>query len=88
VDKMSDFNRLVYEQMLTMEKLLGIQGELERCQEIEEELHQLQNETEVESIQLEIKRMKEELAEIQQMFEKQTEEVIQSYHQLETTSCK
>jgi predicted nuclease with TOPRIM domain len=85
---MSDFNRLVYEQMLTMEKLLGIQGELERCQEIEEELHKLQSETKVESIQFEIKRMKKELAEIQIMFEKQTEEVIQSYHQLETTSCR
>ena len=85
---MSDFNRLVYEQMLTMEKLLGIQGELERCQEIEEELHKLQSETKVESIQFEIKRMKKELAEIQLMFEKQTEEVIQSYHQLETTSCR
>jgi hypothetical protein len=85
---MSDFNRLVYEQMLTMEKLLWIQGELERCQEIEEELHNLQNQTEVESIQFEIERMKKELAEIQQMFEKQTEEVIQSYHRMETTSCR
>ena len=51
------------------EKLLGIQGELERCQEIEEELHNLQKETEVESIQNEIKRMKMELNVIQQMFE-------------------
>jgi peptidoglycan hydrolase CwlO-like protein len=85
---MSDFNRLVYEQMLTMERLLWIQGELERCQEIEEELHNLQNQTEVESIQFEIERMKKELAEIQQMFEKQTEEVIQSYHRMETTSCR
>jgi hypothetical protein len=85
---MSDFNRLVYEQMLTMEKLLWIQGELERCQEIEEELHNLQNQTEVESIQFDIERMKKELAEIQQMFEKQTEEVIQSYHRMETTSCR
>lgn len=85
---MSDFNRLVYEQMLTMEKLLWIQGELERCQEIEEELHNLQNQTEVESIQFDIERMKKELAEIQQMFEKQTEEVIQSYHRMEITSCR
>jgi hypothetical protein len=85
---MGDFNRLVYEQMLTMEKLLWIQGELERCQEIEEELHNLQNQTEVESIQFEIERMKKELVEIQRMFEKQTEEVIQSYHQMETTSCR
>ncbi|MCQ6281179.1 YgaB family protein [Bacillus sp. EB600] len=84
---MNDFNRLVYKQMMTMDKLLCLQGELERCQKIEEELHNLQKETEVESIQIEINRMKKELYEIQQMFEKQTEEVIQSYRQMEITSC-
>ena len=85
---MSDFNRLVYEQMVTMDKLLDLQGELERCQKVEEELHNLQKQTEVESIQNEIKRMKKELYDIQQMFEKQTEEVIQSYRQMETMSCR
>jgi predicted nuclease with TOPRIM domain len=85
---MNDFNRLVYQQMITMDKLLCIQGELERCQEIEDELQNLQKETEVESIQIEIKRMKKELAEIQRMFEKQTEDVIQSYQQMEITSCR
>ena len=39
---MDHFNRLVSEQMMTMEKLLFLQGELERCQEIEEELQTLQ----------------------------------------------
>jgi predicted nuclease with TOPRIM domain len=71
-----------------MEKLLCLQGELERCQKIEDELHNLQKETEVESVQIEIKRMKKELYEIQQMFEKQTEEVIQSYRLMEITSCR
>jgi hypothetical protein len=85
--KMNDFSRLVSEQMITMDKMLYLQGELERCQKIEEELHCLQKETEVESIQFEISRMKKELYEIQRMFDKQTEEVIQSYRQMEITSC-
>ncbi len=84
---MNNFSRLVSEQIITMDKLLCLQGELERCQKIEAELHRLQKETEVESIQFEISRMKKELNEIQKMFEKQTEEVIQSYRQMEITSC-
>jgi DnaJ-domain-containing protein 1 len=78
---MDHFNRLVSEQMMTMEKLLYLQGELERCQEIEEELQTLQNETELESVQFDINQMKKELKEIQEIFEKQTEEVIQSYRE-------
>lgn len=78
---MDHFNRLVSEQMMTMEKLLYLQGELERCQKIEEELQTLQNETELESVQFDINQMKKELKEIQEIFEKQTEEVIQSYRE-------
>jgi DnaJ-domain-containing protein 1 len=78
---MDHFNRLVSEQMMTMEKLLYLQGELERCQEIEEQLQSLQNETELESVQFDINQMKKELKEIQEIFEKQTEEVIQSYRE-------
>ncbi|MED3562487.1 YgaB family protein [Bacillus xiapuensis] len=76
---MDQFNRLVSEQMKTMEKLLYLQAELERCLEIKAELQRLQNETELESIQSDIQEMKKELKEIQFIFEKQTEEVIQSY---------
>ncbi|MDQ0200696.1 YgaB family protein [Neobacillus ginsengisoli] len=79
---MNHFNRLVSEQMVTMEKLLYLQAELERCQEIEEELQNLQNETELESIQIDIDQMKKELKEIQLMFERQTEEVINSYREM------
>ncbi|MBY0148689.1 YgaB family protein [Neobacillus niacini] len=78
---MDHFNRLVSEQMMTMEKLLYLQGELERCQEIEEQLLALQNETELESVQFDINQMKKELKEIQAIFERQTEEVIQSYRE-------
>jgi regulator of PEP synthase PpsR (kinase-PPPase family) len=82
---MNQFNHLVSEQMKTMEKLLFLQAELERCQEIEEELRVLQQETELDSVLFEINRMKEELKEIQQIFEKQTEEVIRSYQTMDET---
>jgi len=83
---MNHFNRLVSEQMVTMEKLLYLQAELERCQQIEDELHTLQNATNLESIQNDIQQMKEELKEIQLIFQKQTEEVINSYHELSLTT--
>jgi anion-transporting ArsA/GET3 family ATPase len=82
---MNQFNHLVSEQMKTMEKLLFLQAELERCQEIEEELRVLQQETELDSVLFEINRMKEELKEIQQIFENQTEEVIRSYQSMDET---
>lgn len=83
---MNHFIRLVSEQMITMEKLLYLQAELERCQEIEEQLQNLQKETELESIQMDINQMKKELKEIQKVFEKQTEEVIQSYQETTFTA--
>ncbi|CAH2715666.1 MULTISPECIES: YgaB family protein [Neobacillus] len=76
---MNHFNRLVSEQMVTMEKLLYVQAEIERCQQIEKGLQTLQNATDLESIQTDIQLMKKELKEIQLIFEKQTEEVINSY---------
>jgi hypothetical protein len=79
---MNQFNQLVSDQMKTMEKLLYLQAELERCQEIEAELNQLQQEARVESIQSEISKMKEELKEIQEIFDHQTEEVIRSYQMM------
>jgi hypothetical protein len=82
---MNQFNHLVSEQMKTMEKLLFLQAELERCQQIEEELRILQQETELESVLFEINRMKEDLKEIQQIFENQTEEVIRSYQSMDET---
>ncbi|EKN63592.1 hypothetical protein BABA_24780 [Neobacillus bataviensis LMG 21833] len=80
------FNRLVSEQMATMEKLLYLQTELERCQQIEEELQTLQNATDLDSIQIDIQLMKKELKEIQLIFEKQTEEVINSYKETNLTT--
>ncbi len=77
-----NFNYLVAEQMQTMDKLLYLQGELERCLEMEEELHSLQNDSKLESIQLKITSIKQELKDIQQLFEEQTEEVIRSYQEV------
>ncbi len=78
---MNHFDELVGEQLKTMDKLLFIQSEIERCQQLEGELQLLQNETELKSIQDEILRMKVELQHIHQMFEKQTEEVVKAYQE-------
>ncbi|MDP4171315.1 MAG: YgaB family protein [Bacillota bacterium] len=83
---MNHFNALINQQMKTMEKLLYIQAELERCQEIEAELQALQKETELLSIQKEILQMKKELKKIHEVFERQTEEVIESYQNIEEVS--
>lgn len=84
---MEGFNQLVSQQMMTMEKLLYLQAELERCQLIEKELQELQNETQLESLQIEIQQMKKALSDIQRVFEEQTDEVIQSYRSTEITQC-
>ncbi|MFD0050600.1 YgaB family protein [Actinomycetes bacterium NPDC127524] len=78
---MKEFDRLINEQLKTMEKLLFIQSEIERCQEIEQQLRALQEMTELDCIQDEILRMKQELSAIHEMFEQQTEEVIRYYQE-------
>jgi hypothetical protein len=83
---MQEFNRLVAKQMQTMDRLLFLQSELERCQEIETVLKELQQESQVASVQLEIIKMKKELKDIQQQFELQTEEVIRSYQEIGVTT--
>ncbi|PLR95402.1 YgaB family protein [Bacillus sp. T33-2] len=82
---MDQFNQLVTTQLKTMDKLLDIQSELEKCQQIEEELQSLQQETELEEIRAEIQRMKNELSDIHRIFEQQTEEVIRSYQETNVT---
>ncbi|MDP4084789.1 MAG: YgaB family protein [Bacillota bacterium] len=84
---MNDFNRLVSEQMTTMDQLLYLQADLDRCQDLQKELGILQKEAKLREVQVEINRMKKELEEIQKIFEKQTQEVINSYQNLQTTHC-
>ena len=78
---MSNFNQIIAEQMKTMEQLLYLQSEIERCQELEAELIELQEEAELESIKKEIAGMKNELRKIQKIFESQTDEVIRTYQE-------
>ncbi|MGM0845499.1 MAG: YgaB family protein [Bacillota bacterium] len=76
---MSQFNKLITDQLKTMDKLLFLQSEIERCQEIEKELAELQQQSKLESVHKEIAEMKKELKEIQKVFQDQTNEVIQTY---------
>jgi YgaB-like protein len=79
---MDQFNELVSMQMKTMDKLLYLQSELERCQHIEQQLVTLRQNTELIEIREEIDRMKEELKDIHRIFEEQTDEVIRSYQEM------
>lgn len=79
VKRMSLFDQLVHEQLKTMDVLLFLHSEIERCQQLEMELGNLQSETELLSIKEEIQKMKSELKQIQQTFQQQTEDVIAAY---------
>ncbi len=81
---MNEFDRLISEQLRTMDKLLFLQSEIERCQEIEQQLHALHQISEVD-IREEIAQKKLELEEIQEVFQKQTEEVIRHFQLGQTT---
>ena len=83
---MEEFNRLITEQMKTMDKLLFLQSELERCEDIEIQLKRLEQENELESVHMELSKMKDELKELQKMFEMQTEDVIRSYQEMNVTA--
>ena len=76
---MNKFNELVFKQMKTMDELLNTQSELERYEQIERKLHNLHNETALKTVRERIVCMKSRLTEIQHIFEKQTNELIQSY---------
>ena len=83
---MEEFNRLITEQMKTMDKLLFLQSELERCEDIEKQLKKLEQENELDSVHRELSKMKDELKELQKMFEMQTEDVIRSYQEMNVTA--
>jgi len=65
---MEQFTKLVSQQLETMDQLLFLQSEIERCQQIEEELIKLQAEAKLDCIRNEISEMKQKLKEIQQTF--------------------
>lgn len=73
---MEEFNRLINTQLKTMEKLLYVQSEIERCQDIEKNFQATQEEDKADAVREEIQIRKQELKKIHEMFEKQTEDVI------------
>jgi uncharacterized coiled-coil DUF342 family protein len=79
---MDQFNELVSTQMKTMDKLLYLQSELERCQQIEKQLITLRQNAELDEVREEIDRMKDELKDIHRVFEEQTEDVIRTYQEM------
>ncbi|KMY20377.1 YgaB family protein [Bacillus pumilus] len=83
---MSDFDQLVKEQMQLMDQLLNVQGELDLCLETEKQLLQDEKQEEWTRLHDQIKQKRKELQKIQTLFTKQTEEVINSYKQMEKSS--
>lgn len=73
------FDDLVSRQLETMDHLIKIQEEIERCQEIENQLFELEDLTKLTSIQDEIHLMRTELKAIQHTFLLQTQQIIKSF---------
>lgn len=86
---MEEFNRLVSEQMVTMDQLLSLQSELERQQELKRQLSALVKEQEpdmfekpeLELVKNKITIIEQELKAIQNTFTRQTEELIRVYNE-------
>lgn len=78
---MEEFNRLINAQLKTMERLLYVQSEIERYQDIEKQFLANQEEDKAVAVQEEIQHRKMELKTIHETFERQTEDVIRCYQQ-------
>ncbi|MGE7122405.1 YgaB family protein [Peribacillus sp. NPDC046944] len=78
---MEEFNRLINAQLKTMERLLYVQSEIERYQDIEKQFLTNQEEDKAVAVQEEIQQRKMELKTIHETFERQTEDVIRCYQQ-------
>ncbi|KQL41152.1 MULTISPECIES: YgaB family protein [Bacillaceae] len=76
---MQVFDELVSRQLETMDQLIKIQEEIERCQEIENQLFELEDLSKLSSIQDEIHIMRSELKAIQDTFLIQTQQIIKSF---------
>ncbi|MDR4200076.1 ElaB/YqjD/DUF883 family membrane-anchored ribosome-binding protein [Bacillus altitudinis] len=83
---MSDFDQLVKEQMQLMDQLLDVQGELDLYLETEKRLLQGEKKEERHKLHDQINQKREELQKVQTLFTKQTEQVINSYKQMEKSS--
>ena len=85
---MNEFQALVEEQMKTMDHLLYLQSEVERCHELQNELSRLRSRTDVSDIHSEIQKMKDELDEIVAVFEQQTNEVVKLFRKQNMKNTK
>ncbi|MGE8207586.1 YgaB family protein [Heyndrickxia sp. NPDC080065] len=83
---MKQFNELIQGQMQTMEQMLNLQTEIERCQELEQELIEHQEKEKLESLKSEISQMKKELNKIHKIFESQTDDVIRQYQEFKVST--
>jgi hypothetical protein len=73
------FDDLVTRQIEIMDQLIKIQEEIERCQEIENQLHELEDLAKLSIIREEIDLMRGELKAIQHTFQIQTQQIIKSF---------
>jgi len=77
---MDRFDLAVAEQLKTMDRLLYLQSEIERCQKVESQLNDIQEAAnKLKELKDDIAQMKKDLRDIQLVFENQTEEAIKSY---------
>jgi YgaB-like protein len=88
VNGMQVFDELVSRQLETMDQLIKIQEEIERCQEIENQLFELEDLSKLSSIQDEINIMRTELKAIQNTFLLQTQQIIKSFSDERKLSLK
>lgn len=77
---MDRFDLAVAEQLKTMDRLLYLQSEIERCQNVEKQLNDIEEAAnKLRELKDDIAQMKKDLRDIQLVFENQTEEAIKSY---------
>lgn len=88
VNGMQVFDDLVRRQLQTMDQLIKIQEEIERCQEIENQLFELEDLSKLSSIQDEIHIMRTELKAIQNTFLLQTQQIIKSFSEEKKLALK
>lgn len=85
---MQVFDELVSRQLETMDQLIKIQEEIERCQEIENQLFELEDLSKLSTIQDEIHIMRTELKAIQNTFLAQTQQIIKSFSEEKKLTLK
>ncbi len=76
---MNSFDKLVGEQLQTMDELLKLQAHLEKYQQIETNEQEIYDKKDLHFIRQEIQKTEEALKLLHEKFERQTNEVIHSF---------